>query len=218
MHNAMLASESAVVRRAKVKRAHSSGQLHAIPVDHSGALPVLWKRGYRGPIYATPATRDLCAPMLEDAARIQASDAAYIDRLIELGVDLQPVTPLYDSDDVVGTLELMIGVPYHRKEQVAHGVSVTFLDAGHVLGSAIVVLDIEDEGRHVRLAFTGDLGHVRLPILRDPEVPTGVECPIRLWGRCRGRLEQLVTRRRPRRRRRQRPGQRQRPRQRLDHK
>ncbi|MFN0251789.1 MAG: MBL fold metallo-hydrolase RNA specificity domain-containing protein [Kofleriaceae bacterium] len=142
-------------------------------LDHSGALPVLWKRGYRGPIYATPATRDLCAPMLEDAARIQAADAMHIDRMIARGEDVQPVKPLYDREAVVGTLELFIGVPYHRRERVAPGVHVTFLDAGHVLGSAIVVLDIDDDGTQLRLAFTGDLGHAGLPLLRVPEVPTG---------------------------------------------
>jgi len=147
-------------------------------LDHSGALPVLWKHGYRGPIYVTPATRDLCAPMLADSAKIQAADARHIEHLIERGVDLIPVTPLYDLDDTVGTLELMVGVPYHRRERIAPGITVTFLDAGHVLGSAIVVLDIEDDGGKLRLAFTGDLGHARLPILRDPEVPTGVNCLI----------------------------------------
>lgn len=147
-------------------------------LDHSGALPVLWKHGYRGPIYVTPATRDLCAPMLADSAKIQAADARHIEHLIERGVDLIPVTPLYDLDDTVGTLELMVGVPYHRRERIAPGITLTFLDAGHVLGSAIVVLDIEDDGGKIRLAFTGDLGHARLPILRDPEVPTGVNCLI----------------------------------------
>ncbi len=147
-------------------------------LDHSGALPILWKHGYRGPIFATPATRDLCAPMLADSSAIQASDAVHIDKLIARGVDIAPVTPLYGSEDVIGTLELMIGVPYHRKHPVAPGITVTFLDAGHVLGSAIVVLDINDEGQQTRIAFTGDLGHVRLPILRDPEVPTVVDCLI----------------------------------------
>lgn len=142
-------------------------------LDHSGALPVLWKHGYRGPIYATPATRDLCAPMLEDAARIQAADSAHLDRMIERGEDVEPVKPLYDRDAVIGTLELFLGIPYHRREHVAPGVSVTFLDAGHVLGSAIVVLDIDDDGSPLRLAFTGDLGHAGLPLLRAPETPTG---------------------------------------------
>jgi metallo-beta-lactamase family protein len=144
-------------------------------IDHSGLLPKLYQKGYRGPIYATPATRDLCMPMLYDSASIQAADARHIAKLIARGVDLDPVEPLYDTDDVAGTLGLMIGLPYHRRHEVAPGVEVTFLDAGHVLGSAIVVLDIEDEGRHARLAFTGDLGRPHLPILRDPQVPDGVE-------------------------------------------
>jgi metallo-beta-lactamase family protein len=144
-------------------------------LDHSGALPVLAHHGYRGPIYATPATRDLCAPMLEDAANVQLADARHIERLIARGVDLDPVTPLYDQDDVVAALELMVGLPYHRRQVIAPGVELTFLDAGHVLGSAIVVLDIEDGGARVRLAFTGDLGRPNMPILRDPEVPDRVD-------------------------------------------
>jgi metallo-beta-lactamase family protein len=144
-------------------------------IDHSGALPVLFKQGYRGPVYCTPATRDLCGPMLLDSAELQASDARHIDRLIARGNrDLQPVEPLYDHEDVKGLLDLMLSIPYHRGQTIAPGIDLTFLDAGHVLGSAIVVLDIEDGGARARLAFTGDLGRHHLPILRDPEVPRGV--------------------------------------------
>jgi metallo-beta-lactamase family protein len=146
-------------------------------IDHSGALPMLYQGGYRGPVYATPATRDLCVPMLEDAAAIQEADARHIQRLIEREhVDMEPVEPLFTRDDVVGLLGQMIAIPYHRRHMVAPGVVVTFLDAGHVLGSAIVVLDIEDEGEVTRLAFTGDLGRRHLSILRDPQVPDGVNC------------------------------------------
>ena len=141
-------------------------------LDHSGAIPVLWKRGYRGSIYATPATRDLAVPMLADAARIQAADTRFIAKLIDRGENLEPVTPLYDQDDVTGAIGLFVGLPYHRRETIAPGVTLTFLDAGHVLGSAIVVLDLDDEGQDVRLVFTGDLGHAGLPLLRDPEVPS----------------------------------------------
>lgn len=147
-------------------------------LDHAGALPVLARHGYRGPIYATPATRDLCAPMLDDAASIQDADARHIARLIARGVDLEPVVPLYDHDDVVAALELMVGLPYHRRHAIAPGVTLTLLDAGHVLGSAIVVLDVEDGGVPIRIAFTGDLGRPGMPILRDPEVPDGVEALI----------------------------------------
>jgi metallo-beta-lactamase family protein len=145
-------------------------------LDHSGALPILWQHGYRGPIYTTPATRDLCVPMLEDSAAIQMSDARHIDKLIERGAELDPVTPLYTTEDAIGAVELMIGLPYHRTHQIAPGVTLSFLDAGHVLGSAIVILDLDDSGVRTRLAFTGDLGRRDLPILRDPEVASGAHC------------------------------------------
>lgn len=145
-------------------------------IDHSGALPLLVRRGYRGPIYTTPATRDLCAAMLVDAAMIQASDARHVNRLIARGHhELTPVEPLYDQDDVAQTLTQMSALRYHHRQQVLPGVNVTFNDAGHVLGSAIVVLDIADGDRAVRLCFTGDLGRAGMPILRDPEPPTGVD-------------------------------------------
>jgi metallo-beta-lactamase family protein len=147
-------------------------------IDHSGALPVLHARGYGGPIYCTPATRDLCAPMLEDSARVQAADAKHIDRLVERGVDIQSVMPLYDLDQVADTLTQFVDVPYRHRRTIAPGIGLTLLDAGHVLGSAIVVLDVDDDGDRTRIAFTGDLGRSSLPILRDPEIPDGVHCLI----------------------------------------
>lgn len=141
-------------------------------IDHSGALPNLTRLGYRGPIYATSATRDLCAAMLLDAAMIQESDARYINRQIERGQrDLDPVEPLYDEQDVLDVLANTISIPYHRPLPIVPGVRLTFLDAGHVLGSAIVCLDVEENGRTRRLVYTGDLGRRRMPILRDPEIP-----------------------------------------------
>ncbi|HEY8079113.1 MAG TPA: MBL fold metallo-hydrolase [Labilithrix sp.] len=145
-------------------------------IDHSGALPQLVKEGYDGPIYTTPATRDLCAVMLEDAAMIQAADARYINKTIERdNVDMERVEPLYTPDDVVRVLERIVSVPYKRTLQVADGVRVTFHDAGHVLGSAITQLDIEDGGKKRRVVFTGDLGRKKIPILRDPELVDGAE-------------------------------------------
>jgi len=144
-------------------------------IDHSGALPCIYKSGYRGPVYATPATRDLCLPMLLDTAFIMKSDAEHINKLIMRGVkNLERVEPLYDEKDVVGVLSQFIGIPYHRTQNIAPGMNLTFFDAGHVLGSAISVLDIEDEGQKIRLAFTGDLGRKHLPILRTPEAPDGI--------------------------------------------
>lgn len=145
-------------------------------IDHSGALPVLYKRGYRGAVYATPATRDLCAVMLDDAAAIQLHDAQWINSAIRRGEStMEPVEPLYDHSDVSGLLSQMVGLPYRRRQTIAEGVDLTFYDAGHVLGSALVVLDIDDEGAQRRLVFTGDLGRRAMPILRDPDCPTGAE-------------------------------------------
>lgn len=145
-------------------------------IDHSGALPVLCKQGYTGTIYATPATRDLCAVMLEDAAMIQEADARYLNRAIERHqADAAPIEPLFDRKDVTHALGQMLAVPYHRRQTIAPGVTLSFLDAGHVLGSAIVVLDIDDAGSMRRLVFTGDLGRRNAPILRDPELPDGAE-------------------------------------------
>jgi len=140
-------------------------------IDHSGALPMLCKNGFDGTIYATPATRDLCAVMLEDAAAIQKQDAEYINRAIEREhIDMDPASPLYEARDVVTVLERMISVPYARTVHIADGIKLTFHDAGHVLGSAITVLDVEDEGKKKRIVFTGDLGRNKIPILRDPEL------------------------------------------------
>jgi metallo-beta-lactamase family protein len=146
-------------------------------IDHSGALPSLYKAGFRGQIHLTPATRDLCAPMLSDAAMIQASDARHIARLIERGeAELQPVEPLYDMDDVVGALGCMVPLPYNVPREIAPGITVRLVDAGHVLGSAIVVLDIDEDGQRTRLGFSGDLGRAEMPLLRPPVVPDGLHC------------------------------------------
>jgi metallo-beta-lactamase family protein len=145
-------------------------------IDHSGALPMLVKNGYDGPIYATPATRDLCAVMLRDAAAIQLSDARFVNKHAEKeGHDGPLVEALYDDEDVIEAISRFISVPYRRTVPIANGVRLRFLDAGHVLGSAVTVLDLEEDGKQKRLAFTGDLGRYDRPILRDPEVPEGVD-------------------------------------------
>ncbi|WP_437954325.1 MBL fold metallo-hydrolase [Sorangium sp. So ce119] len=140
-------------------------------IDHSGALPSLVKSGYEGPIYATPATRDLAAVMLRDAAAIQVSDARYLNRRAEeQGSDAPRVEPLYDDDDAVEAIARFIAAPYHQPISIAPGVRLTFLDAGHVLGSAVSLLDVVEGDAHKRVAYTGDLGRHGRPILRDPEV------------------------------------------------
>jgi metallo-beta-lactamase family protein len=164
-HNQNLGFDPASIDAVVLSHAH---------IDHSGALPLLVKQGYEGLIYTTPATRDLCTVMLEDAAMIQAADARYINKSIDRdGADMDRVDPLYTVDDVVRTLQHMIAVPYHRSIVIAPGVSISFHDAGHVLGSAVTALDIDDEGTTKRIVFTGDLGRKKMPILRDPEVIDG---------------------------------------------
>lgn len=142
-------------------------------IDHSGNLPSLVKAGYRGVIYATPATRDLCAYMLRDSARIHESDAAYLNRKYADDPNWEPIEPLYVEQDAINALERFVGQPYGRPWQVLPNVKATFIDAGHILGSAQVILDITEGDSTKRLVFSGDLGRAGLPILRDPQTPPG---------------------------------------------
>lgn len=140
-------------------------------VDHSGNLPTLVKSGFTGSIYATPATLDLCSYMLRDSARIQTGDAAYLNRKFGDDPDWVPIAPLYEEEDALRALERFVAMPYHHAFQPLRGVRATFLNAGHILGSAQVVLDIDENGRSRRLVISGDLGRKGLPIIRDPESP-----------------------------------------------
>ncbi len=138
-------------------------------IDHSGNIPSLVRRGFSGNIIATPATRDLCAMMLQDSAHIQQRDVEYVNkRRKRQGKNL--FEPLYTHDDVIASMELFVSCPYNRPLPVVPGVTLTFVDAGHMLGSASVILDIEDrdEKRDIRLVFSGDIGQPGLPIIRDP--------------------------------------------------
>ncbi len=139
-------------------------------IDHSGNIPNLVKSGFNGDIYCTFATRDLCSTMLMDSGNIHERDAEYLNKKRARRGE-PPIDPLYTVEDAVRSLEYFAAVGYHRPREIASGVTVTFLDAGHMLGSAIVVLDIEDRdaGRDVRVVFSGDLGRANTPILRDPE-------------------------------------------------
>jgi len=140
-------------------------------IDHSGNIPNLVKCGFHGDIVCTFATRDLCSTMLMDSGYIQEKDAEFVNKKNARKGE-PPIEPLYTVDDVVEAMNYFSAIGYHRQREVVPGVNVTFFDAGHMLGSAIVVLDIEDrdEGRDVRLVFTGDLGRVGIPIIRDPEL------------------------------------------------
>jgi metallo-beta-lactamase family protein len=135
-------------------------------IDHCGNLPNLVRQGFVGPVYCTPATRALAAVMLGDAAKVQEEDAAYLNRKRQKG---EPkVEPLYDGRDVYRTLRQLESVPYGTPTVVAKGVEATFVDAGHLLGSAMIGLRLDGPNGERRLTFTGDLGRRGLPILRDP--------------------------------------------------
>ncbi len=138
-------------------------------IDHSGNVPNLVKSGFMGDIVCTYATRDLCAIMLRDSAKIQQYDIEYINKKRDRQ-GLPPIEPIYTMADAVNSLKHFIGIGYERPYKLAPGITLTFYDAGHILGSAIVALDIEDReaGRDIRLVFSGDLGRPNRPILRDP--------------------------------------------------
>ena len=142
-------------------------------IDHAGRLPFLVRHGYAGPIWCTPATRDLCAVMLADSAHIQEKDAEFLARRGK-----QPIEPLYSLRHSTRTIELMNSIPYRRAFDVVPGVRTTFVDAGHILGSASVVLDCTEGNATKRLVFSGDIGRSGLPIIRDPEPPEGADVVI----------------------------------------
>ncbi|MBL7998177.1 MAG: MBL fold metallo-hydrolase, partial [Candidatus Kapabacteria bacterium] len=135
-------------------------------IDHAGNLPHLVKKGFAGHIYTTPATRDLCSIMLADSAMIQQRDAEYLKKHKN-----EDIEPLYDSEDVAATLAQMRSIGYRKQFDVLPGIQAEFFDAGHILGSAAVMLTLKENGRTVRLCFTGDVGRPHRPILNDPEFP-----------------------------------------------
>ncbi len=143
-------------------------------IDHSGNLPTLRRRGYRGPVFATPATVDLCDIMLRDSAHLQTRDLEFVNkRRQRQGKNL--FEPLYGIEDVEGLMTQFAPVNYGEPREVVPGVTVTLHDAGHILGSAVVEIHARENGSAHRLLFTGDLGRPGMPILRDPVVVRGAE-------------------------------------------
>ncbi len=136
-------------------------------IDHTGNVPSLVRNGYRGPIWSTAATRDLCAIMLRDSAHIQESDVAYVNRK-RAKRGQKPFEPLYTDADALKALTLFRSLGYNQWFEVGPGVRACYREAGHVLGSASVTLEIDEGGHSKRLVFSGDVGRKHLPILRDP--------------------------------------------------
>lgn len=137
-------------------------------IDHCGLLPKLWREGFRGAVYSTHATRDLCSYLLHDSAHIQEKDAEFVNKR-NRKKGKPEIEVLYDHDDVDGILGRFRSVSYDHPFKPTEGVEVEYRDAGHILGSASVHLTITENGRTTRLGFTGDIGSPNRPILRDPQ-------------------------------------------------
>ena len=160
-------------REKNVRLPFPPGQLSAIVlshahIDHAGRLPLLTRHGFSGTVWATPATRDLCAIMLADSAHIQEKDAEFLKRRRR-----EVAEPLYTQADVGPLMQQMVSEPYNRAFDVVPGIRATFVDAGHILGSASVVFECAEGGTTRRLVFSGDVGRWGLPIIRDPQPPQG---------------------------------------------
>ncbi|HYE33787.1 MAG TPA: MBL fold metallo-hydrolase [Methylomirabilota bacterium] len=143
-------------------------------IDHCGNLPNLVKNGFTGNIYCTFATRDLASIMLEDSAEVQRADAEFVSKQ-RAKKGLAPVEALYTPTEAEAAVRQFVTLNYERPIQVADGVHVTFRDAGHILGSAQVILDINEKGRKFRYLFSGDIGRGNDEILRDPLPVEGVD-------------------------------------------
>ncbi|HPV02438.1 MAG TPA: MBL fold metallo-hydrolase [Clostridiales bacterium] len=138
-------------------------------VDHSGRLPKLYVDGFKGPIYATKATAELCAIMLPDSGHIQEFENEWVNRK-RARAGLPPVRPLYTVQDATDCIRLFKSVRYYEEVRISDSIRMKFNDAGHLLGSSIVELWVRENGREIKLVFSGDLGNRNMPILRDPDI------------------------------------------------
>ncbi|HSL90283.1 MAG TPA: MBL fold metallo-hydrolase [Ignavibacteriaceae bacterium] len=139
-------------------------------IDHSGNIPNLVRHGYKGDIYATAATVDLCQIMLRDSAYLQEKDIEFVNKKRKKKGEL-PAEPLYEMEDVENAMSQFIGVQYNRQIDIFPGVKATFRDAGHILGSAGIQLDIDEpNGKKIRFGFSGDIGRPDAPVIRNPDV------------------------------------------------
>ncbi|MCL1931448.1 MAG: MBL fold metallo-hydrolase [Treponema sp.] len=140
-------------------------------LDHCGLLPLLVKRGYKGNIYATPASRDIASLIMMDSAHIQAFDAEYLRKQAKKSGEKFDWTPLYTEHDAIAAVGQTVGVSYNRPIYIGDGVQLEFHDAGHILGSALAYITVKKGGKELRILATGDLGRKGKPIIRDPAIP-----------------------------------------------
>jgi len=140
-------------------------------IDHSGNLPNLVKHGYERDIFVTHATKDIASTMLADSGRIQESDAEYVNKKRARRGEA-PVEPIYTEQDAEKVSGMFAGRDYEEAFEPIPGVVARFYEAGHILGSAGVSLEIEEKGKKIHFWFSGDIGRYKLPLLRDPVLPT----------------------------------------------
>ncbi|MCD7708624.1 MAG: MBL fold metallo-hydrolase [Clostridiales bacterium] len=140
-------------------------------IDHSGLLPLLYSHGFRGKIFATKATCELCNIMLKDSAHIQESEAEWKNRKAQRAGKPE-VTPLYSIEDAEGVLKYFVSCDYHEKIEVCEGLLVRFVDAGHLLGSSSIEMWVTEDGQTKKIVFSGDIGNGNRPLIRDPEYIT----------------------------------------------
>ena len=143
-------------------------------IDHSGKIPALVAQGYRGPIYATEAARRLCHIMLRDSAHIQEFEAEWRNRKAQRAGE-PPYVPLYTMADAEAALRAFVGCDYDSPVEIFPGVTIAFSDAGHLLGSASIRITATEEGESRSILFSGDLGNIDRPLIRDPQSPPAAD-------------------------------------------
>ncbi|RDU25260.1 MBL fold metallo-hydrolase RNA specificity domain-containing protein [Anaerosacchariphilus polymeriproducens] len=137
-------------------------------IDHTGLIPLLYRNGFRGSVYATEATADLCNIMLRDSAHIQMFEAEWRNRKAKRSGG-QEVVPLYDMDDAIGVIELIVPCSYDKKIELCQGVDIRFTDVGHLLGSSSIEIWMNEEDIEKKIVFSGDIGNKNQPLIRDPQ-------------------------------------------------
>jgi len=137
-------------------------------VDHSGMLPLLYAKGFRGQILMTKASADLCSIMLRDCAHIQMQEAEWHNRKAKRTAHMQPAEPVYTMEDADGTISRIVPCEYDQEIELCEGIKIRFSDIGHLLGSASIEVWIDEAGTSRKIVFSGDIGNKDQPLIKDP--------------------------------------------------
>ena len=157
--NAELPAEEALIDYVLLTHAH---------VDHSGLLPLLYARGFRGQVLTTEATADLCSIMLRDCAHIQMQEAEWKNRKAKRSTNNEQIQPLYTMEDADGVIKCIVPCRYDRRIELCEGITIRFTDIGHLLGSASIEVWVNERGNEKKLVFSGDIGNIDQPLIKDP--------------------------------------------------